>query len=482
MREFRVLLFAGTSYSLVFKRIQEQLMQNRTIMDVIVCDKRVKKWYLHSGVFGNVFDIMDDFAKAMHEGKLKNENPAALNEEISYEFIEHDRRLRNHNYQFITAVVQHHYSFLSDIFEENHYDFIFGEVGHLITNLLVILGQRQGIKFLWPMASFWPGRFFLSAGGKYVLEEEIAKVYAKVKEEGITKEEEDWGHSYLEKFRKQPSRMLHVDLSLSKDSASNSKSNFQISRRIIRKGITFASFLKDYQRYHVYNYYTDSIKSIVIRNFTPFLPKRLKYSVPKYEKPSFFEKYILYYLHYEPDLSTLVWAPYFKNQLIFIRNLSFSLPYGFRLYVKEHPLMKNRLKGFYEEIRKIPQVRLLSSDESSSDLLRNCALVCTITGTVGWEALLLGKPVITFGNVFYNCFKGNTVLRDWEKLPRTITELLGKKNIVTDKELVQFIVAVKRFTMPGDWYCATLPEYNKENIKQLSESFYQKMLLESRKR
>ncbi len=58
--------------------------------------------------------------------------------------------------------------------------------------------------------------------------------------------------------------------------------------------------------------------------------------------------------------------------------------------------------GFYEAIRAIPAARLLGPDEDTWTLIRDASVVSVITGTVGWEALMFDKPVVTFGDIFFN--------------------------------------------------------------------------------
>ena len=44
--------------------------------------------------------------------------------------------------------------------------------------------------------------------------------------------------------------------------------------------------------------------------------------------------------------------------------------------------------------------------DSSMELIKKSSIVATVTGTVGWEAIRLLKPVITFGNAYYNFLPG----------------------------------------------------------------------------
>ena len=55
----------------------------------------------------------------------------------------------------------------------------------------------------------------------------------------------------------------------------------------------------------------------------------------------------------------------------------------------------------------------------------NCALVATIGGTIGLEAMLSGKPVLMFGRVYYDCM--DTVLKppnDLNDLPQFLKRIL----------------------------------------------------------
>jgi hypothetical protein len=83
---------------------------------------------------------------------------------------------------------------------------------------------------------------------------------------------------------------------------------------------------------------------------------------------------------------------------------------------------------------------MLSVDAGSHELVRYCSLVITINGTVGWEGLLFNKPVITFGNIFYNSFPLVERVSDFRKLPYIIRDLL--QNYQPDEELLwKYIVA-----------------------------------------
>lgn len=123
-------------------------------------------------------------------------------------------------------------------------------------------------------------------------------------------------------------------------------------------------------------------------------------------------KYIFYALHMEPEAATLN-RTYFSNQLVIIKALANALPIGCKLLVKEHPhqyrklnssdryyfllsLYKFRNFDFYNKIKKIPNVELVSLNVHSSALIDDALAVCTINGTIGIEAINKNKPLILF--------------------------------------------------------------------------------------
>ena len=126
-----------------------------------------------------------------------------------------------------------------------------------------------------------------------------------------------------------------------------------------------------------------------------------------FENPVPGEQYVLFPIHFQPEGSTLVQAPYYLDQVALIENISKSLPVGHRLYVKEHVSNRGRRPlRFYREIKETFGVRLLGPDTDTWSLIQNAAAIAVITGTMGWEGILFKKPVVTFGDVFFNMYPG----------------------------------------------------------------------------
>lgn len=161
-----------------------------------------------------------------------------------------------------------------------------------------------------------------------------------------------------------------------------------------------------------------------------------------YDKINLEENFVFFPLQSEPECSLLVLAQFKNNQLEAIKQVSYSLPVGYKLYVKEHPQMvMYRLRSYYKEIKKIPGVKLVDPQTISYELIKKARVITTITGTVGWEAVLLKKPVITFGSIFYNQLSFVKKCRAYEDLPFLVKEQIDNFKYDED-ELLAFLATL----------------------------------------
>ena len=152
--------------------------------------------------------------------------------------------------------------------------------------------------------------------------------------------------------------------------------------------------------------------------------------------------YFYYPLHVEPESSTMVLADKLTNQLTIIEQIAKSMPAGYKLLVKEHiPMLGLRPKGFYSKIRAFPDVHLISPFVDNFTLIKNAKLVVVITGTAGWEAILLSKPVLVMGHTQYNSlnqgFTHTTELVNMEEIMYKAMQIEPAKK----EDLISFIAA-----------------------------------------
>lgn len=187
---------------------------------------------------------------------------------------------------------------------------------------------------------------------------------------------------------------------------------------------------RDYTYISAWNYLKDHIKR-KLRN--------LRGANDLYDAFESNADYAFFPLHLEPETMLLLQAQFCTDQIHVIQQIARSLPVGYLLYVKDHPRMvKYRPRSYYKQLKKIPNVRLINPRYSGFEIIKHSKLVTTITGTAGWEALLMQKPVITFGDVFYNNLSFVKRCDSYEKLPYIVKEQLEDYKY-NEKELIRFI-------------------------------------------
>ena len=126
-------------------------------------------------------------------------------------------------------------------------------------------------------------------------------------------------------------------------------------------------------------------------------------------KPNYDEKYVILFLHYQPEATTCPIGNIFVDQELCVDVLLKNLPNDYFVYIKEHPSQfyahsegqMGRIKQTYYDLAKKPRVKLMSTNEVSFDLVEHCKALATVSGTVGWEGVVREKPVIVFGMTWY---------------------------------------------------------------------------------
>jgi hypothetical protein len=200
-----------------------------------------------------------------------------------------------------------------------------------------------------------------------------------------------------------------------------------------------------------------------------------------WDTPSNDDKYVLFPLHFEPEVTVGMYAPFFSDQVFVAEIVSKSLPVGYRLYVREHPSMARRgfrPTSFYRQMRRIPQVRLISPGIPMHDLIRNAAAVVVLTSTTGLEAIFYGKPVIVLGNPFYKSSGLCYTVEDLNTLPVVVRKAVEGKAL--DRETVlKFIVAILHGTYEGEIVWTLEPSYSKNNIGKLCQAILAEMITSS---
>lgn len=118
--------------------------------------------------------------------------------------------------------------------------------------------------------------------------------------------------------------------------------------------------------------------------------------------------FVYFPLQLQPEMTTASLGGRFRDQALAIETLAAMLPEGVRILVKENPKQGSYMRGpmFFHRLRRIPSVTFLPSWADTHALTAKARFVASITGTVGWEAVRLGKPALVFGAAWYRTLPG----------------------------------------------------------------------------
>jgi capsular polysaccharide export protein len=203
-----------------------------------------------------------------------------------------------------------------------------------------------------------------------------------------------------------------------------------------------------YKRNPIYRA-SDYILECVFK-FTPFLPIDLRrYNTinnnteiyqflklnKKLDKKIFKEdNNILLILQVPFDVNLVYHSPLFENHYDVVNTVFNSIPDGYNLIIREHPLYKSKYENELYEIIKDNQNIYLDIDSNLSDTMENSSIIIVNNSTVGIESIAKFKNTIVLGNSYYDnnqiCFK----LENKEELDtlikKALTIKLNKKLIV----------------------------------------------------
>jgi hypothetical protein len=166
-----------------------------------------------------------------------------------------------------------------------------------------------------------------------------------------------------------------------------------------------------------------SIRNWIVRKISKFWSATLiKALIPRYSQAGD-EKFVVYPLHIQPEASLLGTYPELADQFGLIKNISMNLPYGVKLYVKEHPYADFGLGldfEFYRRLSALPNVRIYAGKSSLDALMNHAGFIAVVglSGTVCLDAAIKRKPAILFGRAIFgaaDCFYKPKNFQDFYK-------------------------------------------------------------------
>ncbi len=158
--------------------------------------------------------------------------------------------------------------------------------------------------------------------------------------------------------------------------------------------------------------------------------------------------FVYFPLHVTDDYKIKRLIPHCVHQVALIEQVAEALPQGIDLVLKEHPMSRGRNPvGMLRRLARRPNVRLVDPYTSSHELIRRAEAVVVISSTVGLEALLYGRPVLTLGQPFYAGAGVTLDVDSFRELGAGVAEVLAFR---PDRErILRFLAACMRSCRAG---------------------------------
>jgi len=157
--------------------------------------------------------------------------------------------------------------------------------------------------------------------------------------------------------------------------------------------------------------------------------------------------FIFVALHKQPEASIDVLGRYYEDQYQNIVNIWRITPDDWLLLVKEHTnAIGDRGRSFYRKLAKLRNLHFLREDTDSHEAIKKSQLVVTVSGTVAYEAALLGKRAVTFVPTFFSTMPNccNVTLDDLRKAQDIYD--ITVDSVVDTSDLESFVL---RNSFPG---------------------------------
>jgi hypothetical protein len=169
--------------------------------------------------------------------------------------------------------------------------------------------------------------------------------------------------------------------------------------------------------------------------------------------------FIIFFMHYQPERSSLPEGLSHVQQWTALRLLSMALPSGWSLLVREHPTtwlqpldISVRTTDLYAQIASLPNTKICSMDLDTFEVIDRCAAVATLTGSVGFQAILRNRPVIAFGLPAYKDHPASLFVRSASELSRALRAIRNGElsGCFSDEKLEKYLLWVEHNSVCAD--------------------------------
>ena len=196
----------------------------------------------------------------------------------------------------------------------------------------------------------------------------------------------------------------------------------------------------------------------------------------------FFDKvpegdFIFFPIHLPYDAQICVRNPMFYDQETIIQNLSDAAPPNCSIVVKAHPYNSGRvIEKTYKLCKKLKNVKIVNTGISSFELIKKSKITSVINSTGGLEAIILKKPLLVFGNAYFQHYKNAININDINSLPSILNNLFldQPEDKSFDDEYYKFLFSIFKTSKKGSFnfyknYMNLGKNQNEEHINNLSK-------------
>lgn len=374
-----------------------------------------------------------------------------------WNYIYTDRFLINADFDYAVKTTVGLFAFYEKVFTENKIDYYYDEViATLHTFIAAIVCNHHGGKYISQMCA--RGR---DSTHHYFVTDPYQKISTfdeNYKNKSYPKELLNEAEAFLKEFEEKDIKPGYMKVSGKKPHL-RFKDLFLPPYYILQRLSGRFSDKYDYINYKQ--------SKMILNNLTYYF-RHLR-SKKYYKTPDLSKKFVLFPLHYQPEASTIVCAPKYEKQLFFIDSWAKSLPADTLLYLKEHyAVLGHRKIDFYKQLKQYPNVVLVDPFFNTRELVKKAEMVTTLTGTVGWEAMLLRRPVVLGGNIFFDNAPGITKVDD---IYGKYLEIKENYHQPEREEVVQYLCEYFSSCYKGVSDVISSDYYNPANLESVARAF-----------
>jgi hypothetical protein len=359
----------------------------------------------------------------------------------------------------ILVIIEKSLTFFIDIINEYQpKKLLMQQPGENVSNLLLYrIAKKMNIETFLPINLHLKNRIYISNN---LTSKEISDEFNKLKEESKN-ELEKYDEKYLEKNEHTETLKIVSNFDSSIPTFSK-KINYYLKRMSLEREPTYNNLGKTKLKL---------LKNRIKNYFT--IKKRTKFLDVNAIKIIKSEKFFYFPLQSEPEATILALSPFFSNQISLIETIAKAIPIDSVLYVKEHPIQKEKLWRHVEDYKKIisiPNVKLIHPSINSLKLVQMSEGIISISGTTGFEGLFYKKPVIIFGDEHYEKLSMVTKI---QKINNLSTEI---KNAITNfkfnqNELNLFMVILNKLSLAVPYASMMKDGVSLSSIQRNGENF-----------